>query len=111
MLSLKRRSPKAANARGSALMVVMVTALFSAVAVYIVLFMTFSESAQSKFYRLRLPAQSAAEAGIIWAQQRLWVNPSYCGFPDPPPMNGFTVNVTMTNCGTPTPTIHARVDY
>ncbi|MBI4323625.1 MAG: hypothetical protein HY596_05060, partial [Candidatus Omnitrophica bacterium] len=60
----------------------------------------------------RLKAQYAAEAGLVWAMQRLWQDQAYCGAPDPPVINGLNVDVTVTSCGAGnTHTLSAKVLY
>ncbi|MBI2495743.1 MAG: hypothetical protein HYW10_04165 [Candidatus Omnitrophica bacterium] len=61
-------------------------------------------------------ARYAAEAGLVWAQQQLWVTPtsSFAGNPDIT-IGGIGVDITVNPpCGaTPCPpqTLQARVSY
>ena len=94
---------------------VAVTALMSAIAIYTVMSLALSQARQAQFYQERLVARNASEAGIVWAQQRLWEDPTYCGAPDPPAAlfnPPTTVNVSVTNCGAGNAhTISAKVTY
>ena len=87
------------NERGVALGMVIVLALIFAVAAFGVMTMSVSRSQTYGRQTHRLKAQYAAEAGLVWATQRLWSNQAYCGVPDPPPVNGMNIDVTVTNCG------------
>ena len=95
--------------------IVMVAALASAIAVYVVMLLAVAQARQAVFYRERTRAQYAAEAGVEWAMQRLFRTPDYCGDPDPPSTMfdpPITVDVTVTNCGGGNPhTIKAKVTY
>ena len=71
-----------------------------------------SRSQTSSLQAHRLKAQYAAEAGLVWAMQRLWRDQAYCGNPDPPAMNGYSVDMTVSNCGAGnTHTLSAKVNY
>ncbi len=63
------------NRRGAALLLAMVTALLCGIAAYSVLFAAVSAARQGKLFRERTQAQHAAEAGLVWAMQRLWQGP------------------------------------
>mgnify|MGYP001576767448 CR=1 FL=1 len=100
--------------RGAALTVVLMTALFSAIAVYTLMLMTLSQARHATFFQDRAVAVNAAEAGLIWAQQQLWVTPTLCGsltvpaaLFDPP----VTVTVNITDCSSPVRTLKAQVSY
>jgi Tfp pilus assembly protein PilX len=88
--------------RGAAtLIIVLITALLAGIAAYSVLQMMIAEARQARFYRERMRARYAAEAGIVWAQQRLWDNEAWSSgvgtdftLPD-----GTTVDVVMAPCG------------
>ncbi|MBI4322761.1 MAG: hypothetical protein HY596_00620 [Candidatus Omnitrophica bacterium] len=100
------------NERGVALGMVIVMALIFAVAAFGVMTLSVSRSQTSGLQAHRLKAQYAAEAGLVWAMQRLWQDQAYCGEQDPPPINGLTVDVTVTNCGPGnTHTLSAKVLY
>lgn len=104
---------------GAVLTVMVVAALMSAVAIYTVMSIALSQAQQAQFYQERLVARNAAEAGIIWAQQRLRVNEIFCADAgnDPPAalFNPSTVvDVTITPCGvgtSPPRRIDAKVTY
>jgi len=87
------------NERGMALGMVIVMALIFAVAAFGVMTLSVSRSQTSGRQAHRLKAQYAAEAGLVWATQRLWRDQAYCGTPDPPAINGMSVDVTVINCG------------
>ena len=106
------------NDRGIALGVVLMTAVIFSVAAFAVLTMALSGQQRLKVLsKDHLSAQYAAEAGVVWVMQRLWNDPTYCAnntpLPSPPnPINGLTVNVTVTNCGANNPhQINAKVIY
>ena len=88
--------------RGVVLTLAVVIAVLGAIASLTILQMAYYQSRHARFHRLHTVAQYAAEAGVVWGQQRLQQNPVYCGVPDPPaamfnpPAN---VDVTVTNCG------------
>ena len=102
--------------RGAVLIVVMVTAFLIAIAIYTTLFLAISQARYAVFYRSRTQARYAAEAGLVWAQQRLWQTPSECfgaspdwTLPTTPPTN---IEVTRTPCpGPPPSTLTATVTY
>ena len=100
------------NEHGIALGVVLMMALiFGAVAAG-ALMLSASRSQTSGLQAHRLKAQYAAEAGLVFAMQRLWKDPAYCGNPDPPVLNGLNVDVTVSNCGSGnTHTVSAKVTY
>ncbi len=86
--------------RGAILGIVLLSSLVFSVASLAVLTMASSRAQATHRDATKLRARYAAEAGLVWAMERLWVNPAYCGVPDPPPINGLTVDVNVTNCGT-----------
>ena len=106
--------------RGMVLGIVVVMAFIAAVASYTILLVAASQARQGQFWRQRFRARYAAEAGIVWAMERLWANQAYCGAPDPPPFDtdgdgvaDTTVDVTMSGCGggAANRTISAAVTY
>ena len=100
------------NERGIALGMVIVLALIFAVAAFGVMTLSVNRSQTSGRQTHRLKAQYAAEAGLVWATQRLWSSQANCGVPDPPPINSMNVDVTVTNCGAgKTHTLLAKVLY
>ena len=84
--------------RGAVLAVVVGVAIVAAIAAYAILLMVLAQGRHARFYRERLRARYAAEAGIVWAQQRLWRDPTYCGSPGPPAIEGLAVTVTISDC-------------
>ena len=87
------------NARGAVLGLVIITAVVAAIASLTVLQIAIHQARHAKFHHDRTRTRYAAEVGVVWAQQRLLNNPGYCGAPDPPVIDGMTVDVTVTNCG------------
>ena len=86
--------------------------MIAAFASLAVLQLAISQTQHAKFHENRTRSRYAAEAGIVWAQQRLLNDPTYCGVPDPPAIDGIAVTVTVTNCGAGnTHAVSARVDY
>ncbi len=105
-------SGRLGNERGGLLVLIMVSALLAAIMSFSVLELAIAQAKRARFHRLRGSARYAAEAGIVWAQQRLLQNPAYCGTPDPPPFGTITVDVGVTNCGGGNPhAISAKVTY
>lgn len=91
--------------RGVILVVVVVFALLASVGVMAALIIATSQARRSQIYKDRTRALYAAEAGIVWASQKLWVDPAFCWddsatFSNGDPLiNGIAVKVTVTNCG------------
>ena len=90
--------------RGAALGIVIVTALICGVAAYTVLFMASSATRRGRMFHARTRAHYLAEAGLVVAMQRLWVNPDYCSGTEFVDTDGdgtgdTPVTVTVTNCG------------
>jgi Tfp pilus assembly protein PilX len=93
----------ASREEGAALAVALGLALVSAIAVYTVMLLATAQAGQSRFYRQRLQiGYASAEAALVWAQERLRVEPTYCGDPDPPAINGVTVDVRVFDAGSTT---------
>jgi len=112
MISQIQSRDSGKNERGIALGIVILTAVVFSVAAFAVLTLTLGGTQRSSASEQRLRAQYAAEAGLVWAMQRLWANPNYCGAPDPPAIGGINVDVTVTNCGAGnTHTISAKAAY
>ena len=99
--------------RGAILPIVAGTALLCAIAAYAILIMTLAQAKHTAFYRERTRARYAAEAGIVWAQQRLFISPTWGG--GTLPIDGINVAVTVAPpCGAPPcplQTIQAAVMY
>ena len=95
------------------MMAVIVTALIASVAAFGILMLAMSGSRTSETQIDRLRAQYAAEAGLVWAKERLWADPTYCGTPPPPALNGMTVSFTFSGtCAAGAPRrIEATVTY
>jgi len=108
--------------RGIALGLVVITAFIFAIAAFAVLTMAISSAQRSGESEDRLRAQFAAEAGLVWAMQKLFVDaadPSFCGggvnMPfdtDGDGTNETTVNIKASSCNaTDNRTLEARVVY
>ena len=105
--------------RGAVLTLAIIIAVLGAIASMTMLQLAYYQSLHARFHRLHTAAQYAAEAGIVWGQQRLLSDPNYCGAQDPPPAMfnpPATVDVTVTNCVPPNPpgtnhVVSARVVY
>ena len=103
-----------ARARGMILGMVIMMAVIGSIASYGVLQIAVNQSLHARFHGERTRARYAAEAGIVWAQQQLWNDPTYCGDPDPPPaqFDGIVVDVIVSPpCVPGSHTISAKVVY
>lgn len=98
--------------RGAALGMAVMIAITTAIGAYAMLVASLNQARQSTGNAARMRARYAAEAGLVWAQQQLFANASYCGDPDPPSVGGFSVNVIVSNCGAGNNhTLNATVSY
>ena len=101
--------------RGAALAITIMIALLMSISIYAILVMASSQARQAAFNLASIRARYAAEVGLVWAQQRLRADSTYCagdgatGDPDPPAIGGMAIDVVMTGCGTPTPKITVEV--
>ena len=99
---------------GIVLGIVIMTAVIFSIAAYAMLMTAMNQRQRAKEFDVdRLRARYAAEAGLVWAQERLWADPTFCvGSPPFNPINGLTVTVTVSGpCPGPTHKITARVTY
>ena len=111
--------------KGVVLMITVMTAIVCAIAAYAMLQVAVAEARQAVFYRDRTVARYAAEAGLVWAQQRLWADPAensagrcfnanpdlaldHDANPVTPPIN---IDVTLAPCGALDATLDAKVVY
>ena len=100
-----------------ALATVIITAIVCAIAALSALMLANNHAQVAHFDQRRIQARQAAEGGLVWAMQRLWENPSFCGgvgcvcSPTPPTINGMTVTLSAQNCGTESMTVNASVTY
>ena len=117
--------------RGSALGMVIITGVVFAIAAFSVLTMSFSGASHPAGTPQSFQARYAAEAGLVWAYERLWLDPNYpasscvtgpctaaCTDTIPidtdgnGPLPATNVNITVTNCGpNNTHQVSARVTY
>ena len=108
------RRARAKAERGIVLGLVIVTAIIFSIAAYAMLMVAMNQRQRAKEFDVdRLRARYAAEAGLVWAQERLWADPNFCGgVPSFSPINGLTVTVTVSGpCPNATHQITARVSY
>lgn len=97
--------------RGAALGMVVVIAVCFSIAAFTALILALSRTRTKDFYKRRVVAHYAAEAGLVWAMQRLWVDSSECfhgpndfTVPDPDgagPLQPITVQITVPPPCTP----------
>ena len=74
--------------RGITLVTVIVAAMVFSIAAYAVLFMSMSMSNRQSFNEKDVRSRYAAEAGIVWAMQKLWADPLECfGGPNDLPLD------------------------
>jgi len=96
--------------RGAALLVVLFVALVGSVGVYGVLMTSMGMTRQSIGLSNALRARYAAEAGLVWARQRLWESLQDFGGGTDLTVNGMDVDVTGA-CSTLPCDLQARVVY
>lgn len=107
--------------RGVALVLVAVTAIIFSVAAFAMLTLALSAARRPGLgSEARLRAKYAAEAGLVWAMQRLFVSPSAC-FPANPdvsidtdgagPLPATGVDITATPCPPLDTTLRAKVTF
>lgn len=112
--------------QGAVLGLVIVTAAVFMVAAFAALTMALSRAQVANTIGVeRLRAAYSAEAGIVWAMQRLWLNPSWASgagvdLTVPSDMDGngviaagegLGVDVLYAPCGTPPCQLQAKVVY
>ena len=99
------------NGRGAALWIVIVTALICSVAAYTMLMMAVSQARRGQFYANRTKARYAAEAGLVWAMQRLWQAPTnFTAGTTDVTVDGMNVDV-IGACNPGPCTLQAKVMY
>ncbi len=72
---IEQRSDGTTRRRGIALITVIVAAMVFSIAAYAVLFMSMGMSNRQSFNEKSVRARYAAEAGIVYAMQKLWKDP------------------------------------
>lgn len=90
--------------KGSVLLISILAALVSSIISYAVLFIATSQARQGRFQRERARVRYATEAAVVWAQQRLWQDPTWPGAACPSTsvnIGGYSVTLNITNCGNP----------
>lgn len=107
--------------RGVALGIVILSAIVFSVAAFAVLTMSLSRAQTAELTEDRLRARYAAEAALVWAMQRLWVDQTWSsglGIDLPFDIDGDGsiaagegVDVSIPACGPPCPnrTLEAKV--
>ena len=103
----------AKNERGIVLGMAIIAAIIFSIAAFAMLMMAMNQRRRIKEFDVdRLRARYAAEAGLVWAQERLWVDPNFCGGPLPTKVNDLDVTVTVSPpCPGATHQIKASVTY
>ena len=86
--------------QGTVLPLTVAIALLASISAYTILMMARAQALQARFYRERTLARYAAEAGIVWAMQRLWNDPAWSSgagtdFTTP---EGVAVDIVMPSC-------------
>ena len=100
------------NERGIALGIVTVMAFVLALASAALMTVGLSRGSTSAKERKRLQARYVAEAGLVWAMQRLWVDPDFCVTNSVLDLNGVKTKVSLADCGVGnTQTITSKVVY
>ena len=106
------------NNRGFVLMMVMGLGVLCAVAAYAMVEVALSQADHAQYYMRRIRARYAINAATVWTLQQLWQNPAYCGTAQSGAdgtvtrvIDGITIAVTITNCGTNDQRIIATVVY
>ena len=107
--------------RGVALVLVAVTAIIFSVAAFAMLTVALSAARRTWLgSEQRLRAKFAAEAGLVWAMQRLFVDPANCfpANPDmsidtdgPGPLPATGIDIIATPCPSSAMTLKAKVTY
>ncbi|MBI2104200.1 MAG: hypothetical protein HYT90_01270 [Candidatus Omnitrophica bacterium] len=108
------RRPDRAGERGAVLTAALISAFLASIASYLVLQIAVSQSRHARFHEEHAVARHAAEAGVVWAYDRLIYEtmgggPVYCGG-DSLTINGMTVDVTVSGCPGPR-ALTAKVHY
>lgn len=103
-----RRSIRSGE-RGAILTTAFFSAFLASIACYLVLQIAMIQARHAQFHEGHVGARHAAEAGVVWAYERLVNDAAYCGGGNPPAINGLAVDVDVT-CGAPN-TVTAQVTY
>ena len=69
--------PVIRHERGAVLTVVIVMAIVCSMLAWGVLYAAIANARRAQFHREWMPARYAAEAGLVWAMQRLWADPAW----------------------------------
>lgn len=107
---MKRR-----DERGFALVMATLIALLTAISVYTILTMVLAQARQGASVMGQQQAQYAAEAALVWAQQRLFIDPTWSsadGNTDVT-IGGVPIDVVIPPCANPCPprTLEAKTNY
>ena len=96
--------------RGLALLgFVVAMATLASIAAYAILFVATSQARLGQFSRERMSSRNLAEAGLVIAMQKLWVDPNYPTCPTPGTTVTTTETVHTSGVITPDPTVEITV--
>jgi hypothetical protein len=99
------------NQHGIALGLVIIIAMMVSIAAFGVLMMGVTNARTGGLSQDRLAARYAAEGGVVWAMQKLYANPNFCGTQGVP-VGALTATVTVSSCGAGnTQKIQSKVSY
>lgn len=101
--------------RGAVLGAALMAAFLASIASYLILQMAISQARQARFHEGHVTARHAAEAGIVWAYERLFADITWS---DPAGdvdlvIAGLNVDVAVPACGAPPcpRSVQVRVTY
>ncbi len=106
--------------RGAALGLVIASALVCSIASYYILRLAVSQSMGANFFQGRAESRYLAEAALVWATQKLAVDPTYCGSDVRLDTNGDgvadandapTITVKVSNCTGNSHVLSAKASY
>ena len=87
------------NQRGFALVLATIVALLCSIGTYIMLTMAASQARWTTAMTRHERARYLAQAGMVWATQRIWQDPAFCTLgPQAVALQGGAVEVTVTSC-------------
>ena len=118
MTFLGERGMRSRGERGIVLGIVLITSIIFGIVAFGLLSLATNQSRQGSFIsEERVRARYAAEAGLVYAMQRLWVNPDECAAAalSPPPFDTgdgivMTIVVTRTPCASNS-TLSSKVTF
>ena len=101
------RNERGALVLGAAILLAVVCSVIA----YVLLMMASADVMRSHRVAEGIRADYLAEAGMVWADQRLWRDPTFCPTNLPVNLEGRTVLVSVTNCGTARQQVITQVVY